>query len=254
MWRAGHLPKRPGAGDVFRHLLTFAYASLDKLSAWTGGIRVADVDGVNDGLFDAAKKTGRGAMVISAHVGNIEAIRAIATINQRFRINVLVHTLHAESFNRVIEKYSPESPVRLAQVTQIDVGVAMRLSEAVNRGEWLVIMGDRVAVKDGEEKAVPVDFLGSPVHQPMGPYVLAAALQCPVYTLFCVRKGKRFRVRFELLADPVQLPRKDRETAIQAYASTFAQRLEAIVAEAPFQWFNFYDYWGAPARPEAGRQ
>lgn len=249
LWRAGHLRRRPALGAVFLHFLSFAYASLDKLVAWTGGIRAQDVEGVHDGLFKDAKANGRGAVVITAHVGNPEVIRAIATVGRRFRVNVLVHTLHAERFNRIIQRFSPDSPVRLVQVTQIDLGVAMRLSEAVARGEWVVIMGDRVAVQSGEKTAISVNFLGSPASQPMGPYVLAAALKCPAYTLFCFRDGKRFRVSFELLADPVVLPRRNRDTAVRDHAAVFAQRLEKAVAEAPFQWFNFYDYWAPQGRP-----
>ncbi len=251
-WRAGYLPRKPGYGDGFRHFLTFAYASLDKVAAWNGDIRASDVDGVHDGLFDEAKLNKRGAVVITAHVGSPEVIRAIATVNRRFRVNVLVHTLHAERFNRVLKRLSPESPVHLIQVSDIDVSVAMRLSEAVGRGEWVVIMGDRLAVAGGDATAAEVEFLGGAAKFPVGPYVLAAALGCPAYTLFCTRQGKRFSVVFDLFADPVTLPRRDRAAATQAYAAVFAKRLEKIVALDPFQWFNFYDYWLQDSAPLGG--
>ncbi|MDZ4759877.1 MAG: lipid A biosynthesis acyltransferase [Alphaproteobacteria bacterium] len=244
-FEAGRLGKRPGFFDGLRHFLTFSDALLDKLAAWTGRIRPRDIDGVHDGLFDAAKKAGRGAVVLTAHLGNPEVIRAVATVSGRFRVNVLVHTAHAENFNRVIERFSPDAPVRLVQVSQIDVGVAMRLSAAVERGEWVVMTGDRSAVRDPEGSSVEVDFLGAPARFPTGPYVLAAALKCPTYTMFCLKRGKRYAVEFELFADPVLLPRTRRAEALRAHAAIFAGRLEKMVARAPFQWFNFYDYWGA---------
>lgn len=249
-WRAGYLPRRPGLWTGYRHFLSFAFALLDKLAAWTGNIRLKDVEGVEDGLFHEAKFNGKGAVVISAHLGNPEVIRAIATVNKRFRVNVLMHTLHAERFNRMMETFSPESPVRMIQVTQIDVGTAMQLSDAISRGEWVVIMGDRVAVNSNEASSVVVDFLGAPAQLPIGPFVLASALRCPTYTLFCVRQGSRFHVKFELLDDPVKLSRTDRTEAIRTYASAYAGRLEKAVATAPLQWFNFYDYWPTQAAPE----
>jgi predicted LPLAT superfamily acyltransferase len=251
VWRAGYLPRRPGFAMGYRHFLSFAFATLDKLAAWTGNIRLKDVEGVEDGLFHEAKVNGRGAVVISAHLGNPEVIRAIATVNKRFRVNVLMHTLHAERFNRMMQTFSPESPVRMVQVTQIDVGTAMQLSDAISRGEWVVLMGDRIAVNGGEASSVPVDFLGAPAQLPMGPFVLAAALRCPTYTLFCTRKGERFRVKFELLADPVKLPRANRAEAIRDYASAYAGRLEKAIATAPLQWFNFYDYWPEAPAPKS---
>ena len=118
LWRAGHLPREPGHRLALRHHLAFGEAVLDKLAAWLGDMRAVDIDGIEDGLFAAAKRDPRGAFVISAHLGNPEIIRAVATLAHRHRINVLVHTIHAQSFNRLIERFSPLSPVRMIQVTR----------------------------------------------------------------------------------------------------------------------------------------
>jgi len=250
-WRAGYLPKQPGLGDSFRHFLTFSFASLDKLAAWTGRIRAEDVEGTGEGLFDSVKKASEGAVILTAHLGNPEIVRAIATVGRRRPVNVLVHTLHAERFNRVIARFSPDAPVRLVQVTQIDVGVAMKLSEAVAAGEWVVIAADRVAPTSGAASAAAVDFIGARALFPTGPMVLASALKAPVYTLFCTRTARRYRIAFERFAEVVEIPRARRAEAIKGYVEAFARRLEGEVARAPFQWFNFYDYWLAGEEPEA---
>jgi predicted LPLAT superfamily acyltransferase len=262
VWQAGFLPHRPGLVDGFRHFLTFSWAALDKIVAWSGGIKREDVDGVggSKGASDVlaeARRSGRGALILTAHLGNPEVVRAIASMSGGFRINVLVHTVHAEMFNRVVQRFAPDSPVRLMQVTDIDLGMAMRLSAAVERGEWIVMTGDRVAVKERDMSSVPVDFLGASAPFAAGPYILASALRCPVYTLFCLQQNKRYTVEFELFADPVELPRGQRPEAIGRYAQTFALRLERALARAPFQWFNFYDYWAtrpietlAPGAPD----
>ena len=246
-WRAGLLARRPGLIEGFRHFLTFSWAGLDKLVAWSGGIKREDVDGAGDGASQGAlaeaRRSGRGALILTAHLGNPEVIRAIAATAGKFRINVLVHTAHAEMFNRVVQRFAPESPVRLMQVSDIDLGMAMRLSAAVERGEWIVMTGDRVAVSANPSSSVSVDFLGAPAPFAAGPYILAAALRCPIYTLFCLKQGKRYTVEFEPFADPIELPRGRRPEAIRRYAQMFASRLERALSRAPFQWFNFYDYW-----------
>lgn len=252
-WKQGALVKRPGLWTSFRHFLTFGYALLDKFAAWNGDIRSADVEGVNDGLFDAAKKAGRGAVVVTAHMGNPEVIRAVATVSKRFRVNVLMHTRHAERFNRVIEKVAPDSPVRMMQVSELDVGAAMQLSAAIERGEWVVMTGDRVALEDDESKSIPAGFLGREARFPIGPIILASALKAPTYTMFTVRKGDRYAVSFEELADPIRLPRADRGQAIRDYIETYIQRLEREVCAAPLQWFNFYDFWKDRAAPDEPR-
>lgn len=249
-WKAGLLPRRPGFWDGLRHFVIFSYASVDKLAAWTGRIRREDVDGASGDLVKAAKASG--ALIVTAHLGNPEVVRAIAAMSGAFRVTVLVHTVHAAGFNRAMQQMSPGSPVRLMQVTDIDLGMAMRLSEAVNRGEWVVMAADRVAVKDGEGSAVTVDFLGAPALFPTGPFVLASALKCPTYTLFCFQHRGRYRVEIDLLDNPVSLPRGRRAEALKGYVEKYARRLEQALAKAPFQWFNFYDYWLAPAGGDAG--
>ncbi len=44
-------------------------------------------------------------------------------------------------------------------------------------------------------------------------------------------------------AEQVNFSRKNRQLEIQSYAQTFATELEKQCAKAPFQWFNFYDFW-----------
>lgn len=248
-WRAGYLKRRPGHRAGLRHYMTFGESLIDKLAAWIGDIRATDVDGVNEGLFHAAKQNPRGGFVLTAHLGNPEVIRAVATVSRRFRVNVLMHTAHAEQFNRVISRVSPDSGVRIVQVTAIDMGVAMMLSEAVARGEWIIMTGDRLPPHGDPGRSVEVDLLGAPAAFPEGPYLLGSVLKCPAYLLFCTRRNGRFGVRFSVLDDPIALPRRDRAGAVGAYARRFAAALEAEIAADPFQWFNFYDFWSAAPAP-----
>jgi predicted LPLAT superfamily acyltransferase len=67
--------------------------------------------------------------------------------------------------------------------------------------------------------------------------------------MFCVRGRHGYDVHFSKFADRIELPRGDRMGAIARYAALFAKALEARVAEAPFQWFNFYSFWSASRDP-----
>nr|MDQ2972109.1 acyltransferase [Pseudomonadota bacterium] len=69
-------------------------------------------------------------------------------------------------------------------------------------------------------------------------------LDVPVLlTLGVYRGGNRYDLVFERLADQVVLPRGDRQAAIDGYIRRYASRLEYYVREAPYNWFNFYDFW-----------
>ena len=96
------------------------------------------------------------------------------------------------------------------------------------------------------ERTVTVDFLGGKAKLPAAPWILAGVLNVPVVIGFGIyRGGDRYDAHFELLAERVSLPRAQRETAIQAYAQQYADRLAHYVREAPYNWFNFYDFWSS---------
>ena len=63
--------------------------------------------------------------------------------------------------------------------------------------------------------------------------------------MVALRRGpQRYQVFTELLAEKVQLPRRGREAAVRELLTSYAARLEHHCQRAPYEWFNFYDYWG----------
>ena len=100
----------------------------------------------------------------------------------------------------------------------------------------------RDAFVDDEVCRLP--FLGAPAPFSAGPYILAHLLGCPVYLLHCLREGDEYRLHFDRLAERIELPRgAAREVAIAGYAASYAARLGEMVCRAPFQWYNFFDFW-----------
>jgi predicted LPLAT superfamily acyltransferase len=242
MWRAGHLKRKPTAWTSFRHFLAFGGSALDKFAAWTGGIPRSRLRGEGVTALDDLVAKKQGAFIITAHFGNADVVRAIGVLGQAVPLNVLVHTENAEMFNKLIAQFSPQAPVRAIAVTKVGPDTAILLSDAIARGEWVVMVGDRVPVSEGG-RVVEVPFFGEPAAFPQGPYVLASILKAPVYLLFCARDRSKFEVHFTKFADGISLPRRDREMAVRAYAEQYAHALEGEVAARPLQWFNFYSFW-----------
>jgi len=152
-----------------------------------------------------------------------------------------VHTRHAERFNAILKRLNPASRVELLQVTDVDASTAVELERRVRAGEFVAIAGDRVPVGSGRTATVP--FLGAPAKFPVGAYVLSSLLACPLLMLGCVRADKGHVVRFDLLAEQLTLPRMRRDEALRQWTALFAQRLEALLVRAPYDWFNFYLFW-----------
>lgn len=216
---------------------------MDKLAGWLGAVGPSQVYGAEEGAFAKAKRSGQGALILTAHIGNPDVLRAVGSLARGFRVNVLAHTRNAERFNRVLARAAPASPVRLVQVSEIDLGAAMRLAAAIEGGEWVVMTADRLPPHGRDAAVATVTFLGGRARLPTGPWVLASALKCPVYTLFCTPRGRGYELDFRLFAERLDLPRGERTEGLSDCAQRFALLMESAVARAPLQWFNFYDFW-----------
>ncbi|TDM06825.1 MAG: acyltransferase [Ideonella sp. MAG2] len=237
--------------DGLRHFLSFADTLLDKTLATSGSYRFDRIR--YEGLEPMLERvrSGAGGVFITAHMGCLELCQALAGQCDGLRIHVLVHTRHAERFNRMLHRLNPHSGVHLMQVTEISPATAVMLAEKVGRGEFVAIAGDRVPVNMGPQSCVEVSFLGRPAALPIGPYVLASLLKCPLYLLACIREGRHHTLVFERLADQVHLPRGARLQAATVLAQGYVQRLEALLIRAPFEWFNFFAFWAQRTAPEA---
>lgn len=228
--------------DSYRHFISFANAIIDKLAAWSGALSLADVNYQGrDGLMDVLKQ-GRGAVLLGSHLGNLEVCRVIADLDNSFRINVLVHTKHAEKFNGLLRQTNQNSGLNLIQVTEITSATSILLSDKIDNGELVIIATDRTPVSL-QPRVSRVNFLGDEAMFPQGPFILASLLKCPVYTLFCLKRQGRQVIYFDHFSDCLTFPRKTREQAMQHTIQTYAQRLEQYCLLEPLQWFNFFDFW-----------
>jgi len=234
----------PTARSVFHQFMAFADALLDKVDVWGGriGFDQLDVDdphGIRAQIWAGGQ---RGQMLVGAHLGNLEVCRALAEMGGKVKMNILVHTRHAERFNRLLEE-SGANNLRLIQVSELDPAIMLELSRRLEEGEWLAIAGDRVPLHGA--RTANAQFLGQSAAFPQGPWLMAGLLECPVNLLFCLKHGNRFRIHLQPFAERIQWRRRERDAVVQQYVQRYADRLAARCLEAPLQWFNFYPFWNA---------
>ncbi len=244
-----------GLWESYRHFIAFGENLLDKVIVWLGEIDPADIDFPNRSLLLELLEQGRGAILIAGHIGNLEICRALADMRGHIHLNILVHTKHAEKFNRLLSSVSQGGgKIELIQVTELNPAIASCLQDKIQRGEFLVLVGDRIPVASAG-RTVLAEFLGQTAAFPQGPYLLASILQCPAYTLFCYPLNGRYRICLEPFAQSIRLPRgeKQRSLEIAVWAKRFAEQLEVHCRRVPLQWFNFYFFWGS-ASPASDRQ
>ncbi|WP_347554531.1 glycosyltransferase [Robbsia sp. KACC 23696] len=246
---SGGTSPAPGWRSAYRQMFAFAESGLDKVLAWSGRMPRAEITFRDTTDFDALVRSGRGALIVGAHLGNLEMARALgahggraAGLGRPVRVTAIVYTEHAKRFNAMLEKAHPDFAAHLVQVDDFGPQTAIMMQQRIDAGEWLVIVGDRVPAREGG-RTVQVPFLGVPAPFAQGPWVLAHALSCPVFLFFSVKQQGRYHLFFEAFAERIVLPRRDRQAHIAEWAGRFADRLASYCRATPDQWFNFYDFW-----------
>lgn len=238
------LQRLPGATQSFIHFYEFGRAVVDRTALWIGGSKFELLwEREHRELYLELLESNKGVVLFGAHLGNVEVLRALSQERHGIRVNALMYTGHATRFNSVIRKLNPNSGLRLIPLEAISASTAIMLNERLASGEFVSMLADRVAA-GAPDRVLRLPFLGKEAAFPQGPFILASLLQAPVYFIFALREGDaRYRIHFERFSDQIVLPRKERELALRALMERFVSRLEHYCAIAPYQWFNFYDFW-----------
>lgn len=229
---------------AYKHFYQFGLAAVDKIRAWLGDVKRDDVTFHNVDEFEQLRqhKPRQGAVFIGSHLGNLELCRAIGESDNGLTINALVFTKHALKFQAALEKFNPQASVNLIQVDNMGAETAIQLKEKVEAGEIVIIVGDRTSVTQfGRVNYAP--FLGDPAPFSQGPFILAGLLECPTYLLFCLKQSGQYHIYLEPFADSLKLTRRNKKQQLQSIIERYAKRLEHYSLKAPYQWFNFFDFW-----------
>jgi predicted LPLAT superfamily acyltransferase len=228
---------------VVRHIHTFAQVSLDRLFFLTGRLKSFEFEQKNHDRLVQAATSGRGLLLLGAHLGSFEVMRCRAK-EVDLPVNVVVDFSNAERVNGVLRSLAPDMDTRLISLGTDPLAAMLEIKAAIGRGELVAILGDRLPDARSGNRVVASRFLGDDALFPAGPWLLAHALQCPVYFVAGLyTRPNHYALQFELLADEVRLDRKERGAALARYAQSYASMLETHVRSAPLNWFNFFDFW-----------
>ena len=225
-------------GDLWRHYFTFAATLLDRVYFLAGRIDLFDVelDGVD--RLNAIIAGGRGCILLGAHMGSFELLRILAHDN-KIPVRTVMYENNSPKISDTLSSLNPELVSRTIAPGGIET--MLRISERLALGEVVAMLGDRRA---GSDKTVTCRFFGRDAAFPRGPLVLAHALRVPTVLFFGLyHGGARYSVRFEPFCDEYPGDRSTREAWIRQTAQRYAERLEHTCRLAPYNWFNFHEFW-----------
>jgi predicted LPLAT superfamily acyltransferase len=230
--------------DLYRHFFTFAATIHDRVYLVNRRFDLFDFEVHGEDTLQRLLADGKGLFLIGAHLGSFEVIRAIGRKHPNLRVAMLMHEDNAQKINAMLAAINPEAVQDIIGLGHIDSMLQVR--ERLDAGGVVGMLADRTP---GNDTLYPVQILGADTHLPGGPFRMAALLRRPVvFMTGLYLGGNRYAIHFEPLADFSAVERGQRDAALQAAITRYAALLDQYCRKAPYNWFNFFDFWqSAPA-------
>ena len=227
-----------GFRQRFRHYFAFATVALDRFFLLKERYELYETRVHGEELLQQILKSGQGCLLLGAHMGSFEILRARGTAN-RIEVGLVMYEDNARMVNTVARAINPEIAKCIIPLGRFDS--MLKVQERLQGNQWVGILGDRTLDAEATQE---VTFLGDKTTLPTAPFRMALMLKRPVVLMLGLyRGGNRYELYFEKLFDPTEVSRAERTAAVEEAVRLYASRLEHYCRDAPYNWFNFYDFW-----------
>ena len=233
------LGRAPSWRDMYRHFFTFAATIHDRVYLVNRRFELFDFEVHGEAAMRRLLAPGKGMFLLGAHLGSFEVIRAIGRKDADLRVAMLMHEDNAKKINAMLAAINPAAVQDIIGLGHIDS--MLKVGEHLDRGGVVGMLADRTP---GKDTLYPVQLLGDDATLPGGPFRMAALLRRPVvFMTGLYLGGNRYAIHFEPLADFSDVERGQRDAAVQAAITRYAALLDHYCRLAPYNWFNFFDFW-----------
>lgn len=227
--------------QVARHIHCFASVTLDRVFLLSESFKRFDVRIHGRDELHALWRQGRGMLLFGSHLGSFDVLRVFGAVAKAVQVKVVIDLDQNPAMTTLMNALNPSLAASVINARQQGATTALAIKEALDEGALVTLLVDRAQPGNA---VTPIDFLGQPALFPTSPWLLAAALKVPVVLCFGLyRGGNRYDLHFEPFADALAIERRQRATALTDVVQRFADRLAHHARSAPYNWFNFYDFW-----------
>ena len=231
--------------DTWRQVREYGECLVDRISVFVHDGRSFECTHQGIATIRDEAAGPQGTILLGSHFGNWEVAAVLLRREFGARVHLVVFDDQVKHLARFLESIRGDA-LRFVVLRRDRTWDFLKLHPILKAGGAVAIMGDRVL--PGQPSA-EVEFLGGRVRVPTGPYALAAIYGAGVVQTFGVKTGRN-RYHFEALPPRTVAftSRASRKADLQAAAQEYASNLERFVLRHPYQWYNFYDYWGEDER------
>lgn len=186
--------------------------------------------------IDRALSQGKGAMILTAHLGNWEMGGVFLSL-LGYSLNVITAPDVAARLHDYRVRLRQEQRIKVITLNDT-LSSSLAVFKALKENGLVALLGDRELMGKG----IPVKFFGQKVYFPVGPALLAHLSDAPLIPTF-VLMGENGK--YLCLAEPPLPVQKtgNRDEDLAVNAQGIAEVMEKFIRSYPDQWFTFYDYF-----------
>lgn len=193
--------------------------------------------------IDKALSRGKGAVLLSAHIGNWE-LGGFVVGRLGYPISAVVLTHQDRKINDFFTRQR-----RIGKMKPIELGMSLRACyNVLKSNQLLALLGDRDFMKTGIRMA----FFGKPAIIPRGPAAFGCRLGSALVPVFMIREPDdtfHFIMEELIVADEGL----GEDEAIRELTERYLKILEKYIKRYPTQWYIFREFWTndeGPLRPD----
>lgn len=234
--------QRPATwADLYQHILAFASTIHDRFYLLNDQVDLFDIQVIGDEPIighQGHQGQQQGLLLFGAHMGSFEVLLHHGRGNH-CNSCMAMYPENAQQLNRALAAINPRATTDIIALGQVHS--MLTIHHKLATGARVGILADRAS---GPDQYLSLPFLGATARFPTGPFRMAALLGQPVYFmtgLYC--GGNRYEVHFEPLADFAALSRHQRDEAVRQALQKYVATLERHCKTAPYNWFNFFEFW-----------
>lgn len=223
---------------IWDHFESFGEYFCDKIAIWQNKIDFKRIIFKNEEILKKnfiENKTGK--IILTSHFGNVEIARALAKIDKKIKIYILIYSKNMAKFNSIFKK-NIKNNVEMIEVDELDINTMIKLKTIIDSGNHIAIMGDRMPINNN--KFEKIDFLTKTANFPTGAYIIANLLKTGILSLWCEKIGKNFFLEVKEIVEEVKLKRDKNP---KKYLEIYVRDLENHCKNNPTFWYNFFDFW-----------
>ncbi len=199
---------------------------------------IKDIVQIRKGKEILDRYIGKGAILVTAHLGNWE-IAGSGLTAYSYPITALAYRQKNPEINSLLEKIRTESGLRIIYHDQ----TLKEFLKALNSGEFIAFLVDQNALR---HRGTFVDFFGMKASTVTFPAKLALKYKKPVLFSYCVFNEKN--KKYELFIEEIDTENKD----IKQLTQDYTKAIEEAVRRYPSQYLWTHKRW--KTRPEGEKE